>query len=129
MIRDRVRPSDDFPEVARGVLAEMEASVDALRTDVDLVDRYFSSRSSTARSVAEALYEGSFVSDRACNLAYAAQHSTILPQVFHDKRRPTIRIPCARVVFPAPAPPPLGPRRCAQTLEWRRSRASTAWSS
>ncbi|MEZ6003172.1 MAG: AAA family ATPase [Planctomycetota bacterium] len=85
MIRDRY----DLPmisEVARGVLAEMEASVDALRTDVDLVDRY-QLEVFDRQIAAEALYEGSFVSDRAfCNLAYAAQHSTILPQIFHDKR-------------------------------------------
>ena len=51
-------------EVARGVLAEMEAQLDAERDQL-----------------------GSFVSDRAfCNLAYAAQHATILSQLATDVR-------------------------------------------
>jgi predicted ATPase len=73
-------------EVARGVLAEMEAKVDALRTDVGLVDRY--QREVYLRQLqAEASQPGGFVSDRAfCNLAYAAHHSTILPEIFADPR-------------------------------------------
>jgi predicted ATPase len=73
-------------EVARAVLAEMEAKVDALRTDVGLVDRY--QREVFLRQLqAEASQPGGFVSDRAfCNLAYAAQHATILPEVFADPR-------------------------------------------
>lgn len=73
-------------EVARAVLAEMEAQVDALRTDVGLVDRY--QREVFLRQIqAEASHPGGFVSDRAfCNLAYAAQHATILPEVFADPR-------------------------------------------
>ena len=69
-------------EVARAVLAEMEAKVDALRTDVGLVDRY--QREVFLRQMqAEASQPAGFVSDRAfCNLAYAAQHATILPEVF-----------------------------------------------
>ncbi len=73
-------------EVARGVLAEMEAQLDTLRTDIDLVNRY--QREVFARQVqAEHKVDGSFVSDRAfCNLAYAAHHSTILGDVFRDER-------------------------------------------
>lgn len=68
-------------EVARGVLAEMEARLDALRTDLELVDRY--QREVFERQIqAEAEQRGAFVSDRAfCNLAYAAQHSTILARI------------------------------------------------
>ncbi len=85
MIRDRY----DLPmisEVARGVLAEMEAQVDQLRTNLDLVDRY--QLEVFERQIeAESHHVGGFVSDRAfCNLAYAAHHSTILPQVFSDPR-------------------------------------------
>jgi nicotinamide riboside kinase len=73
-------------EVARLVLAEMEAQLDALRTDIALVDRY-QSEVYLRQLETEASHEGSFVSDRAfCNLAYAAQHATILSEVFADPR-------------------------------------------
>jgi nicotinamide riboside kinase len=73
-------------EVARGVLAEMEAQLDSLRTDVALVNRY--QREVFERQLsAEEQQEGSFVSDRAfCNLAYAAQHSTIMADITRDPR-------------------------------------------
>ena len=73
-------------EVARGVLAEMEAQLDALRSDVDLVDRY-QAEVFERQIEAEAKQPGSFVSDRAfCNLAYAAHHSTILARIAADPR-------------------------------------------
>ncbi|MFT5689752.1 MAG: putative ATPase [Planctomycetota bacterium] len=73
-------------EVARGVLAEMEAQLDSMRSDVNLVNRY-QMMVFERQLEAENDQDGSFVSDRAfCNLAYAAQHATILPQVFADKR-------------------------------------------
>ncbi|MBP8299490.1 MAG: ATP-binding protein [Planctomycetes bacterium] len=73
-------------EVARGVLAEMEAKLDTLRTDIALVNRY--QREVFHRQIeAEHKVAGPFVSDRAfCNLAYAAHHSTILGEVFRDRR-------------------------------------------
>lgn len=73
-------------EVARGVLAEMEAQLDTLRTDIGLVDRY--QKEVFARQIeAENKVDGPFVSDRAfCNLAYAAHHATILGDVFRDPR-------------------------------------------
>lgn len=73
-------------EVARGVLAEMEARLDTLRTDIELVNRY--QREVFLRQIdAEQKVDGTFVSDRAfCNLAYAAHHSTILGEVFRDRR-------------------------------------------
>lgn len=73
-------------EVARAVLAEMESSLDALRTDMDLVaeyqDRVF------GRQVAiEKLHSGAFVSDRAFdNLAYAAEHTTVVAELMGDQR-------------------------------------------
>ncbi len=73
-------------EVARGVLAEMEARLETLRTDMDLVDRY-QSAVFTRQIDAESSIPGSFVSDRAfCNLAYAAHHSGILGRIFRDPR-------------------------------------------
>ena len=73
-------------EVARGVLAEMEAKLESLRADVELVNRY-QAEVFVRQVEAEQRVEGSFVSDRAfCNLAYAAHHSTILADVFRDPR-------------------------------------------
>ena len=73
-------------EVARAVLAEMEASFDALRTDMDLVAEY--QTQVFARQVAiERLHDGHFVSDRAfCNLAYAAEHTTIVAELMSGPR-------------------------------------------
>jgi nicotinamide riboside kinase len=71
-------------EVARAVLAEMEASFDALRTDMDLVAEY--QRKVFERQVAiEKLHQDSFVSDRAFdNVAYAAEHTTIVADILSD---------------------------------------------
>jgi predicted ATPase len=65
-------------EVARAVLAELETSLDALRTDMDLVAEY--QRRVFERQVqVEKLQSSAFVSDRAFdNLAYAAEHTLIL---------------------------------------------------
>jgi hypothetical protein len=75
-------------EVARAVLAEMETSLDALRTDVDLVAEY--QRRVFQRQVQiEQLHDGSFVSDRAFdNLAYAAEHTMVVADLLGDPRFP-----------------------------------------
>jgi predicted ATPase len=84
-IRDRYR-IPMISEVARGVLAEMEAQLDVLRSNLDLVDRY-QAEVFERQIEAEAQHEGGFVSDRAfCNLAYAAHHSTILSRIAGDPR-------------------------------------------
>jgi hypothetical protein len=71
-------------EVARAVLAELEAKLDNLRTDMDLVAEY--QRRVFERQVqVERLQPGGFVSDRAFdNLAYAAEHTTILGDLIND---------------------------------------------
>ena len=73
-------------EVARAVLAEMESSLDALRTDMDLVAEY--QQRVFARQVAvEKLHDGHFVSDRAFdNLAYAAEHTTVVSEMMAEAR-------------------------------------------
>ena len=87
-IRDRYQ-LPMIAEVARGVLAEMEAQLDALRSDVDLVDQY-QAQVFERQLEAERAIPGSFVSDRAfCNLAYAAHHSTIMSSIFRDPRLAT----------------------------------------
>jgi nicotinamide riboside kinase len=70
-------------EVARAVLAELETSLDALRTDMDLVAEY--QRRVFERQVAVEKLQGSgFVSDRAFdNLAYAAEHTLVLADLIN----------------------------------------------
>ncbi|HET6204389.1 MAG TPA: AAA family ATPase [Planctomycetota bacterium] len=73
-------------EVARAVLAELETNLDRLRSDVDAVSRYqrevFFRQIEAERAQAS---KGGFVSDRAfCNLSYAANHATIMAEVFRD---------------------------------------------
>ncbi|MSP63271.1 MAG: hypothetical protein EXR72_23600 [Myxococcales bacterium] len=72
-------------EVARAVLAELESSLDALRTDMDLVAEY--QRRVFDRQVhVERTQQGGFVSDRAFdNLAYAAEHTTILGDLINTE--------------------------------------------
>jgi nicotinamide riboside kinase len=73
-------------EVARAVLAEMETSLDALRTDMELVAEY--QERVFARQVAvEQQHEGRFVSDRAFdNVAYVAEHTTNAAAMMNDPR-------------------------------------------
>jgi len=73
-------------EVARSVLAEMEAQLGSLRSDVALINRY-QAEVFRRQIEAESAIEAGFVSDRAfCNLAYAGQHSTILADIVDDPR-------------------------------------------
>jgi len=91
-----VRDRYDLPmisEVARGVLAEMEAQLESLRTNLDLVNEYQvqvyeRQLQMEAQALANAKHDGfAFVSDRAfCNLAYAAHHSTIVSKLMDDPR-------------------------------------------
>jgi hypothetical protein len=71
-------------EVARAVLAELESSLDALRTDMDLVAEY--QRRVFERQVqVERMQHTGFVSDRAFdNLAYAAEHTLVLPELINS---------------------------------------------
>jgi predicted ATPase len=71
-------------EVARSILAEMEVSLDRLRSNLDLVNRYqvevFRRQIEAERDLGDA-----FVSDRAfCNLAYTANHGTVMSELFRD---------------------------------------------
>ena len=72
-------------EVARSVLSELESSLDALRTDMDLVAEY--QRRVFERQIqVEHLQPNGFVSDRAFdNLAYAAEHTTILGDLINTE--------------------------------------------
>ena len=71
-------------EVARAVLAELEAKLESLRTDMDLVAEY-QRRVFTRQVQVEHMQQRGFVSDRAFdNLAYAAEHTTILSELIDD---------------------------------------------
>lgn len=71
-------------EVARSILAEMEVSLDQIRSNLDTVNRY--QYEVCRRQIREEMKAGGgFVSDRAfCNLAYAAEHSTIMGDLARD---------------------------------------------
>src|SRR6185436_9928754 len=75
-------------EIARAVLAELETSFDALRTDMDLIAEY--QKRVFERQVQMEKMQGSgFVSDRAFdNLAYAAEHTlSVADMLDHDSYR------------------------------------------
>jgi nicotinamide riboside kinase len=73
-------------EVARAVLAELETSLDALRTDMDLVAEY-QERVFERQVAVERHHQGRFVSDRAFdNLAYVAEHTTNTAAMMDDER-------------------------------------------
>lgn len=71
-------------EVARSILAELETSLDRLRSDVDAVSRY--QREVFLRQIeAERRMTTGFVSDRAfCNLAYMANHALNMSDIFRE---------------------------------------------
>ncbi len=72
-------------EVARQVMAELELSFESLRVNLEQVASYQKQVFQRQMEVEERYPEG-FVSDRTfCNLAYAARHSMILPELLDDK--------------------------------------------
>jgi hypothetical protein len=87
-------------EVARAVLAELESSLGALRTDMDLVAEY-QKRVFERQVAVERQQQHGFVSDRAFdNLAYAAEHTTVLGDLINtDTFRDYMRWVADGVVF------------------------------
>ncbi len=72
-------------EIARAVLAELETSFDALRTDMDMVAEYQRRVFERQQQVERAQGTG-FVSDRAFdNLAYAAEHTLCVGDMMADE--------------------------------------------
>jgi nicotinamide riboside kinase len=78
-------------EVARAVLAELETNFENLRTDMDRVSDY--QRRVFERQIAtERAQERGFVSDRAFdNLAYAAEHATVLGDILSGESGEDVR--------------------------------------
>jgi hypothetical protein len=71
-------------EIARAVLAELETTFDALRTDMDLVAEYQKRVFERQREI-ERMQGSGFVSDRAFdNLAYAAEHTLSVGEMLAD---------------------------------------------
>jgi predicted ATPase len=72
-------------EVARQVMAELEISFESLRVNLEQVASYQKQVFQRQMEVEERYPDG-FVSDRTfCNLAYAARHSLILPDLLDHK--------------------------------------------
>jgi len=68
-------------EIARQVMAELELSFETLRVDLGQVAAYQTEVFRRQMEVEERYPDG-FVSDRTfCNLAYAARHSRVLPDL------------------------------------------------
>lgn len=71
-------------EIARTILAEKELHLDSLRTNLDIVDEY--QLEVSERQMQEEKKYKSFVSDRSFdNLAYMAQHATLLNTVINSQ--------------------------------------------
>lgn len=104
-------------EVARQVMAEREMTLEQMRADLDAVNDY--QRDVFTRQLAAEAGAGEFVSDRAFdNLAYAARHSTILPELLNHPETPRYfeRMRSALVFF-------VRPHRCLLTDDGTRERA------
>jgi nicotinamide riboside kinase len=72
-------------EIARAVLAELETSFDAIRTDMDLIAEY-QKRVFERQQQLEHMQGSGFVSDRAFdNLAYAAEHTLCVGDMMAEK--------------------------------------------
>lgn len=72
-------------EVARTVLAEKEYQIDTMRANLEIINSY--QYDVFYRQIAEEEKHDSFVSDRSFdNLAYAAQHSRVLPHLMRDEK-------------------------------------------
>ena len=107
-------------EVARGVLAELEISLERMRTDIDTVNHY-QKRVFERQIEIERLQKGSFVSDRAFdNLAYAAEHSTIVADLMgtQEFREYMAWVNHGKVFYLRPHPSLLSDDGVRERLDW-----------
>jgi nicotinamide riboside kinase len=108
-------------EAARTILAEKELNVDTLRVNLKIADEYQMAvfdRQLQAESSLE-----SFVSDRSFdNLAYAAQHSTVLSKLLMDERLgpyiDSLREPDVALFFVRPSRATLKQDGVRESLDW-----------
>lgn len=108
-------------EIARQILSEKELQLDTLRYDLDLVDDY-QSEVFYRQIVEESKYQ-EFVSDRSIDcLAYAAQHSRILPQLLHSQELKTyleiLKSPDSIIFFVRPSKATLKADGVRESLTW-----------
>jgi nicotinamide riboside kinase len=108
-------------EVARAVLSEKELHLDSLRYDLNMVDDY--QESIFNRQLQEEEKHTSYVSDRSFDcLAYAAQHTRILPllinapelKAYLDK----LRQPDSFIFFVRPSKATLKADGVRETINW-----------
>jgi hypothetical protein len=108
-------------EVARAVLSEKELHLDSLRYNMDLVDEY--QEAIFHRQLAEERKYEDFVSDRSFDcLAYAAQHTRILPKLLlSDQIGPYItklKAPDSFIFFVRPSKATLKADGVRESLTW-----------
>jgi len=108
-------------EVARQILSEKELHLDSLRYNLDLVDDY--QTQIFFRQVEKEAEHISFVSDRSFDcLAYAAQHSRILPKLIHSDELKTyleiLRSPDSFIFFVRPTKATLKADGVRESLTW-----------
>lgn len=108
-------------EVARAVLSEKEWQLDSLRYDMEKVDAY--QKQVFMRQLVEEAKYPAFVSDRSFDgLAYAAQHSRILPElmdpaVLHPYVN-NLRAPDSFIFFVRPSKATLKADGVRESLNW-----------
>ena len=108
-------------EMARAVLSEKEWQLDSLRYDMDKVDTY--QWEIITRQMAEETKYSSFVSDRSFDgLAYAAQHSRILPDLMKLPALPayidSLKKPDSFIFFVRPSKATLKADGVRESINW-----------
>lgn len=108
-------------EVARAVLSEKELHLDTLRYNMDVVDDYQTAIFN--RQILEEQKHSSFVSDRSFDcLAYAAQHTRILPQLLNSHELTVyldnLREPDSFIFFVRPSKATLKDDGVRESINW-----------
>lgn len=109
-------------ETARMVLSEQELQIDSLRADLNVVNKYQTQVFN--RQILEEQKYTSFVSDRSIidTLAYAAQHSNIMPQLLHSEELKTyleiLKQPDSFIFFIRPSKATMKADGVRETLTW-----------
>lgn len=108
-------------EVARMVLSEKELHLDSLRHDIKLVNDY--QKQIFYRQLREEEKEEKFVSDRSFDcLAYAAQHTCILPELLYSPDLGTylekLREPDTFIFFVRPSKATLKSDGVREQISW-----------
>lgn len=108
-------------EVARMILSEKELHLDSLRTNLEVVDDY--QTKIFYRQIEQESKHSDFVSDRSFDcLAYAAQHSRILPELLNSEELKrylsVLREPDSFIFFVRPSKATLKADGIRENLTW-----------